>query len=199
MPVYQCTRSMRMFGTQVPPTSFQRNWVWQFGGFHTHAHCHEHPHSATQFYRLLAGHASIPLGADRILCTLVPALVCACHQQLCAHVLQPLISQHFRPTYDRIAAFFTRTTVQPPIAVCRVDCANEGKLCNAFSIAGYPTMRVARASALLGMTAKDSTAVQGRTLDEVVQWMSKHLNAYVAGDLLQCFWSIILGQSSHVR
>lgn len=88
-------------------------------------------------------------------------------------------SQHFRPTYDRIATFYTRTTVHPPVAVCRVDCANEGKLCNAFAIGGYPTMRVAHASALLTKTSKDSTVVQGRSLEDVVQWMSNHLNSYV--------------------
>lgn len=121
----------------------------------------------------------------------MPPLVCRWRRQPRLHA-QPHNSQHFRPTYDRIAAFFTRTTVQPPVKVCRVDCANEGKLCNAFSVGGYPTMRVAHASALLALTAKDSTVVQGRTLDDVVQWMSNHLNAYVGvlflpfRDLLDC-------------
>ncbi len=119
--------------------------------------------------------------------------MCLNHSMLFGYTPHPTTppnnpSQHFKPTYERVATFFHRANVQPPLTVVRVDCAHEGKLCNEFSIPGYPTLRVGPAESLLQMSTKGTVVVQGsRSMEGVVQWLSDHLNGCV------CVWcSVVL-------
>ncbi|KAL4441288.1 hypothetical protein ABPG77_011525 [Micractinium sp. CCAP 211/92] len=87
--------------------------------------------------------------------------------------------QHFKPEYEKVAAFFyERGEQEPVVQVARLDCAEFHKTCTKFKVTGYPTMKLGLAAdfAALALDKTTTVAAASRHADSVVAFVGKHLN-----------------------
>ncbi|KAL4452309.1 hypothetical protein ABPG75_007971 [Micractinium tetrahymenae] len=95
--------------------------------------------------------------------------------------------QHFKPEYEKVAAYFhERGEQEPVVQVARLDCAEFHKTCTKFKITGYPTMKLGLAADFAALALDKVTAVQAASwhADSVVAFIGQHLNVKFNTDSL---------------
>lgn len=71
--------------------------------------------------------------------------------------------QAFAPHYEKVAQFFSLNKKQPDITIARIDCPDNQKICEEFTVKSYPTLKI-------GLAADFAS----KRYDNLVQLEAKH-------------------------
>lgn len=95
--------------------------------------------------------------------------------------------QHFKPTFEKVAAFFNGAddSPEPAVYVARVDCAveeNHARVCSTFAeLKGFPTMMFGLPSEVAAGKGKPIDT-RSRSVEGIVAWVTKETGTDYAYD-----------------